>query len=74
MSFKEYMCVFREKWLRRKWEVYGGDMERMYRENKVELFEDLYVLWEKASEEGAFDIEQECEKRGCLMRLFYECE
>lgn len=58
MSFEEYMCAFKQKWLRRKWEVYGGDMERMYRENKVELFEDMYILWEKVLEEGAFDIEK----------------
>ena len=30
----------------------------MYRENKVELFEDMCILWEKALEEGAFDIER----------------
>jgi hypothetical protein len=58
MSLEEYMCVFKQKWLCRKWEVYGGDMERMYQENKVELFEDMCVLWEKALEEGAFDIEK----------------
>ena len=58
MSLEEYIRVFKQKWLRRKQEVYGGDMERMYRENKVELFEDMCILWEKALEEGAFDIER----------------
>lgn len=58
MSLEEYMIAFKQKWLRRKQEVYGGDMERMYRENKVELFEDMCILWEKAFEEGAFNFEQ----------------
>lgn len=58
MSLEEYMFAFKQKWLRRKWEVYGGDVEKMYRENKVELFEDMCILWEKAFEEGAFNFEQ----------------
>lgn len=47
MSLEEYILVFKEKWLRRK-EEYNGDINKLYLENKKELFEDMMVLWEKA--------------------------
>ena len=46
VELQSYMDACKVKWIPKLKEEYGGDTYKLYMENKQELFNDLYQVWE----------------------------
>lgn len=46
LELQDKLEAFKQKWKPKMTECYNGHFGKMYRENTVEMFEDMYPIWE----------------------------
>lgn len=46
LELKNKLETFKQKWRTKITEYYNGNFKKMYRENQLEMFEDMSSIWE----------------------------